>query len=286
MAYLMHIGFDNSSRLCRNVYYFEYKGIRYKLIQNNVRKSCDVLLTIVPDINDEKAKEQAYTTASEFLSALSWQNESRIKMWHLGGPSIPNNYHLRKAKCIMFDFPQVPFGGYNVGYDICQIPEIKTEEQKSALLLFREAFSSNHNYLSFLFYWQVLEIASSNPVCWINKTYRRNRDKIRLSDSELRRLLLGGKTLGNYFLDDCRHAIAHIKRKPGKVKLKLDTAEDNRRIALSTLIIREFARFYTKNNLKLEKSLCLVRKRGKGFPFYANEKYLKTYIHVTLPMKN
>lgn len=78
MQYLMDIGFDNSSRLCRNVYYFEYKGIRYKLIQNNMRKWCDVLITIVE--NDSLLKNQAYFVASEFLAALAWQNKSSIKL--------------------------------------------------------------------------------------------------------------------------------------------------------------------------------------------------------------
>ena len=47
MAYLMHIGFDNSARFWKNVFYFEYKGVRFKLIQNNNREWCNVLLTIV-----------------------------------------------------------------------------------------------------------------------------------------------------------------------------------------------------------------------------------------------
>jgi len=55
MAYLMHIGFDNSARLWKNVIYFEYKGVRYKLIQNNNRMYCDVLLTVT-EINLEFRK--------------------------------------------------------------------------------------------------------------------------------------------------------------------------------------------------------------------------------------
>lgn len=70
MAYLMHIGFDNNSRLWKDVYYFEYKGVRYKLIQNKI-KWCDVLLTIIPNHNDKRAIDYAYTNASEFLSALT-----------------------------------------------------------------------------------------------------------------------------------------------------------------------------------------------------------------------
>jgi hypothetical protein len=37
MPYLMHIAFDNSRRLPRHIYYFEYAGVRFKLIQNEAR---------------------------------------------------------------------------------------------------------------------------------------------------------------------------------------------------------------------------------------------------------
>ena len=73
MRMLMHIAFDNSLRLKNKIYYFEYKSVRFKLIQNNPRKWSDVLLTIV-SIDDKKEKQKAYSTAGEFLSALSWKN--------------------------------------------------------------------------------------------------------------------------------------------------------------------------------------------------------------------
>lgn len=278
MPYLMHIGFDNSSRLWRDVYYFEYKGIRYKLIQNNIRKWCDVLLTILPDHRDKISENNAYINASEFLSALSWENNSQVKVYNLGGCGIPNSLRLRNAKCRMFNFPQVPFSGYIVGYNICRIPEIENEEQREAIILFREASSVNNEYLAFLFFWQILEIGKNDPIGWINKTYRNNRNRIRLLNDEFNRLPLKGKSLGNYLYDDCRNAIAHIpRRKRGKLKLKIDTPEDNARIAISTRVVKEFARFYIKDKLNLQKSIFLVRKRGKGFPIFINEKYARKY---------
>lgn len=276
MAFLMHIGFDNSSRLWKDVYYFEYKGIRYKLVQNNIRKSCDVLLTIIPDYNDKKARDYAYIIAAEFLSALSWENASLVKVYNLGGMGRPDNFKLRNAKCRMYYFPQVPFSGHSVGYDINRIPEIETEEQRDALVLFREASSSNNDYLAFLFFWQVIEIGKNDAVGWINKVYQRKRNKIRFIKEDLDRLKLEGKKLGNYLYDDCRNAIAHIyKRKPGKVKIKIDTPADNTRIILSTRVIKEFARFYIEDKLQLQKNMWLVRRKGKGFPVYANEDFIK-----------
>lgn len=273
----MHIGFDNSSRLCRDVYYFEYKGIKFKLIQNNIRKWCDVLLTIIPGRDNEEAKNKAYITASEFLSALSWENNSRVIVHHPGGAGIREDYQLRQAKSCIFDLPRISCcGALTVGYDICRIPDIETEEQKNALAMFREASSSNNNYLSLLFFWQILDIGNGDPIGWIDKTYRKKRDKIKLSNDDFQRLPLNGKKLGNYFYDDCRNAIAHIfKHRAGKVRLKLDTPANNTRIEVSTWAIKEFARFYIIDKLKLRKHMYLVRRYGrygKGFPVFVSER--------------
>lgn len=278
MAYLMHIGFDNSARLCRNVYYFEYKGIRYKLIQNDIRKWCDVLLTIVSGNPNKKEENRAYNIASEFVSALSWENNSQVKLHYIGGGGVTDNFQLRRAKCSIWSFPRIPFYVYDVGHDICRIPQIETEEQKNALLLFREASSSHNDYLSFLFFWQILEIGKSDPIGWTNKAWKKNRNKIRISNDVFDRLPLNGKDVGYYFYDTCRNAISHMhSRKAGKIKIKLDTLADNMRIGVSTWVIKEFARFYIGDKLKLEKSMYLLRKRGKGFPTYVNEEDAKKF---------
>jgi hypothetical protein len=272
MAYLMHIGFDNSSRLYRDTYYFEYKKVRYKLIQNDIKKWCDVLLTIVPGNNNKVSENIAYLTASEFISALSWENNSLAKVWLIGGAGVREDFTLKKAKCTIRTFPRVPFHGYTVGYDITCIPHVETEDQRNALILFREASSSNNYYLSFLFFWQIFEIGKNDPIGWINKAYRRKRNRIRLTNSDLNRLPLSGKSIGQYFYDDCRNAISHIyKRQAEKLRLKLDTPAENMRIALSTRVIKEFARFYIKNKLQLQHSMYLVRKKGRGFPVYVKD---------------
>ena len=95
MPYLMHIGFDNDYRLSRRIYYFTYKGIIYKLIQNNPRRWQDVLLTIIDDIKNENAQDLAFETAGEFISALSWQNGGRMKLSDIGGRGIESDFTLQ-----------------------------------------------------------------------------------------------------------------------------------------------------------------------------------------------
>lgn len=280
MAQLTHIAFDNSSRLSRDVYYFEYNKIRYKLIQNKARKWSDVLIVIVGDGKSRISKEMAYSNAGEFLSALGWENDSRIKLCHAGGPGIHDGYTLRKAKCRSFQYPQIPFSGYIVGYSIDRIPKIENENQKKALTLFREAFSSNNNYLSFLFYWQILETGKTDAIGWLNKTYKQHIQglaKFYLERDFVNRLPLGNESLGNYLNDDFRNAIAHIRRNPGKTTLRFDDLEEKTRLAIGTHIIESFAKYYISHELQLNKYLYLVRKNGKGFPFYADEDYIKKH---------
>lgn len=272
MRYLMHIGFDNNARLWKNVFYLEYKCFRFKLIQNNNTERNDVLLTILPNGNNTAEVNNAYIAASEFISALSWEHNSSAKVYPVGGVWQGKKITLKNAKPSLRTFRKIPFCGYSIGHEICCIPEIENEEQRNALILFREASSSNNDYLAFLFFWQILDIGRNDPIGWVNKAYRKNRNKIRLSNDAFKKLPLNGKSLGNYFYDDCRNAIAHIfKLYEEKRKLKLDTIEEDRRIIWSTRVIKEFAMFYIRDKLKLNKSMYLVRKNGTGFPGFVSE---------------
>ncbi|HVM63130.1 MAG TPA: methylamine utilization protein MauJ [Verrucomicrobiae bacterium] len=281
----MHIGFDNSSRLRRDVYCFEYKGTRFKLIQNDPRRNSDVLLTILPGSgigrspSEQKARIDAFSRAAEFLSALGWQNNSAVKVWDSGGCSSGRVSDLAKANCSIFSFSKIPFSGIVQGYQLWKIPFVETPEQRIALALFREASSANHDYLSFLFYWQVLTIGHKNPIGWVNKTFRKKRDNLPLDEYDLKLLHPHTKNLGEYFNNDCRNAIAHIVRRDGGRQLRLDDLEDDSRMVVSKRVIEEFARFYIKDALALTKVMYLVWKNDPQFPVYVSEEELKDDSH-------
>jgi hypothetical protein len=277
----MHFCFDNSSRLKRRTYYLEYAGVRFKLVQNNPRKWADVLMTIVP-VNDLTAAQKAYSAASEFLSALSWENGSRISVEYCYGFGVPKGATLRESKPRGFSFPQVPFSGHAVGYDLWRIPHVENESQRVALTLFREASSSNKMFLSFLFYWQILEVGGGDAISWATKAQRGRVPGLALPVDDLRRLPLAGRPLGNYLNDDCRHAIAHIRRRPGKKVLEFDVSVESRRLAVSTKIAQRLARHYIRAVLRVNKTMYLVRKGGRGFPCYVPEEWLSTNHGVVL----
>ena len=265
----MHFCFDNARRLKRTTYYLQYRGVRFKLIQNNPRKWSDVLLTLVQQ-NDKDAQARAFAAAGEFLSALSWQNSSPISVRNAGGFGVRDSVRLRQARCRVFSPPRQAFMTNSVGYDITRLPSVETDRQRIALTLIREALSSNKDLLSFLFYWQVLEVGGDNPVRWINKMYHK-QSRVRVSQHERAILDLKGRRLGESLQDDCRHAIAHIRRRAGKRALKFDVSEENRRNAVSTNVIERFAKLYVKDTLDLCQVVTLVRKGGRGFPTYVDK---------------
>jgi hypothetical protein len=264
MALLMHICFANSRRLDARVYYFEYGGVRFKLIQNNPTKSADVLLTILPS-RDDAALQSAYGRAAEFLSALSWENSAQIALEDCGGFGVRDGFPLRQAQCRVFTFPQITYGGHVTGHGLSSIPKIETEEQRKALALMREARSANKVWLRFLFFWQVMDIRG-NPTSWVNRTYRHKA--IHIAPHELQRLETWAGEIGDYFEDACRHAIAHIRRYPGKARLHFDDRLENVRMAVSARIAERFADHYVRTELRLTKKLHLMRLGRRGFPTY------------------
>jgi len=276
MPYLMHIPFDNSNRLDRNIYYFEYKRIEFKLVQHN-QKYQDVLLTILPESNDRVGK--IYKVACEYLSALSWQNSAMVIITPEGGVERKETT-LRKAKCTMFDFRKVPWGCYSGrGYSIIVIPKIGNDRQRKALALFRQAFSNLNPYFSFLFYWHVLGVGKrklppKKPSAseWIDASF--NKRKVHVAKEHLTRLHLGKQTLGKCLYDDYRNAIAHIERAPGKKELEIDDLDDLERTYISTRVIEDFAKYYIKSELGLTEKLYLAKKTRSGFPVYLAESQL------------
>jgi hypothetical protein len=269
MAYLMDIALDNARRLRRKTYFFEYKGFRFKLVQDNPRKWSDHLMTILPQ-GDHVQEDRAFMTAAEFASALSWENGGPVAVHYAGARGWPDELPLTQAMPSIRVFPRIASVGVARGYDLYRIPHIRTQPQRIALSLFREATASNNVYLSFLFFWQVLEVDRRDPVGFINKTLKLQRARLSFTREDFDSLPLGGRTLGLYLQDDCRHAIAHIKRKPGKRVIELDRWEERSRVTRSTRVVEAFARFYIDQVLGLSEVLYLTRRSNRNFPAFAD----------------
>ncbi|HKW93992.1 MAG TPA: methylamine utilization protein MauJ [Methylomirabilota bacterium] len=271
----MEIGFDNNCRLSRKQYLFEYQGVRFKLVQDNPQKYADHLLTVLPDA-DEAANDRAFAAASEFASALGWELRARVTVWESGGRGSPDSLPLSRLKPSIFTFPRIPFSGSAIGHNLQRLPQITTKEQRVALALFREARASNSDYLSFLFYWQIFEVGGGRPVRFVNRTFARKPANFYVDPKLIAQLPLGARKLGEYLDDDCRDAIAHIRRWPGKKALDLDRREERMRLAISVGVVRTFAEHYIREQLALKDSVYLVRLMPRGFPVFVDKETIQS----------
>jgi hypothetical protein len=267
----MEICFDNSCRLARERYLFRYGGVTFKLVQENPRKWADHLLTIVPDHESPEA-EAAYAAGCEFISALGWEHQASVAVGGTGGGGWPDDDPLRLAQPRVRIFPRVPFRGNTVGCDLHRLPYVQTNEQRMALALYREAGAANSSYLQFLFYWQVMEVGrGADAPGFVTSTWRKDRARLHLRESDINELPLAGRPLSAYLLDDCRDAIAHIRRKPGRAKLDLDVREERRRLERSTWVVKAFAEHYIRTRLNLTKYVWLMRPRRGGVPSFMDD---------------
>jgi hypothetical protein len=262
---LVHIPFSNSRRLTARTHLFAYRGQAFKLVQDARGKHADNLLCIV---QDDAEQERAFSIAAEFFSALAWRNSSRVAFGvPLWGKPAPAS--LNAARASMFTFPLITPGGDVGGYHISSIPHVQTDQQRLALALFREAGASNNEYLRFLFLWQILAIGAE-PIGVANSLWRRSRDALLRHDhvGAIERLPLRGKSIGNYFDDDCRNAIGHITRPPGETTLDFDSQEDRKRMSLSARAVRAFAVLFIEERLNLTGELHLYRAKRGAIPEY------------------
>ncbi len=263
----MEIAFDNDRRLKRRSYLLEYRGFRFKLVQDNPRRWSDHLLTVLPNGTD-KERQGAFAVACEFLGALSWELRARVAVREAGGRSWHNDRRLSKARPTIFSFPRISFGGGVISNSPNYIPHVTTEEQRIALTLYREARASNNHYLSFLFLWQVLEVGGTDAEKFANKCQRSKPRELMLHMNDLSMLPLAGRQLGTYLSDEGRDAIAHIRRRSGEKRLALDDLADRRNIACAVRVAEGLAECYIRHHLGLAGQLCLMRRGTNGFPTY------------------
>jgi len=274
MAYLMEVSFDSSHRLRKKRYLFSYGGTDFKLVQDNPRRHADHLLSVLPT-DDDASRQRVFAIASEFLSALSWETGGRVAVWPAGGRGWRDDAQLADAEPCMYTFPRIPFGGNTIGYDLWRVPHISTNEQRRALALLREARAANSVYLAFLFYWQVMEVSGGHADAIINRAWRRHRNQVRLDPADVDRLALAGRSLGDYLREDCRHAIAHVTRRPGRRALDLDRLEERTRFEISTRVAGAFAEHFIREHLNLG-DLWLARPRSGGVPAFVDRNALRT----------
>jgi hypothetical protein len=184
-------------------------------------------------------------------------------VWLAGGRGWSNTRSLREAEPCIFNYPRISAGNAR-GFTLNRIPHVQKPEQQKALALFMEANASNSDYLSFLFFWQVLQVKDDDPKAFVNT--HKDDDHLLVEQSTINKLSIGERTLGNCLEEDYRHAIAHVKRFKGRTPLDLYNLGDRMRLAISTQVIKGFAEHYIRTELRLTEHLYLSRSTRGDFP--------------------
>ena len=276
----LDFSFNNSGRLTKRINYFRYRDVEFKLIQSPPEERSDHLLTLVD--SEKRDTEHAFRVASEFASAVAWQNGVRTAVW-LSLTFTPGAASLRAARPRFSGPPRIELGGIR-GCSIERLPSIENTEQREALAMFREAMASNSFYLRFLFMWHVLELlspaspgkAAQDAVKYVDDTLASPPQCLRIHEvrSDLEDISLGSRSVGEYLRDDCRHAVAHLKRDPLRGRhIDVDDLQDRRRMELSSRIVTEFARCFIEDRLGLRKRVYLEIGRRGAIPVYRPDRW-------------
>jgi hypothetical protein len=271
VPFLFEIPVSSSIRFDKEEFCFEYKSHRFKYIQKDPMKWADSLLTIIPARKDEYI-DNAFSTASEYLSALSWANRSKIHVAIGGGGRGCDQFlKIGEAKSSGNTFPAIFSKGNHLGGKLSPIPNIENDKQRKAISLFREASASNNIYLSFLFYWQIFEVSEElRSKSAVNEMHRSSVVKDPIVMRNINEIDLKSKELGDHLEYTNRHAIAHITRDKDKkdAEIDLDSYTERRKISLNTEIVKSYARHFIQSELKLQKKLHLAERHEGTFPVY------------------
>lgn len=267
-SYILHLALSNHARLDRPSYLMEFRGVRFKLVQERGWKWADHLLTIIPD-NSPQARQYAFQIGQELVNLLSWQLRSPMQLSEVGARSCHQGTRLAQVRPSMRVFPAILFSGNYVNNSPSIIPSVETEHQKLALGLFREARASNNDYLAFLFYWHAIETGHEKGEEVVDRLSTTN--ELKWVRDDIARLSLGGCSLGKHMWENVRNAIAHIRRSSGRKSLELSNLEQRNEMAVAARVARRIAEAYIEHDLGVGKQqLFLMRKGRNGFPKYAN----------------
>lgn len=250
MAFLLQIGVSKQFRFARNCFLFEHAGHSFKYVQSSANRWADVVLCLVSNhgAEDEKA---AYRAAASFLASVAWASGCRIAVHPIGGSSYPDGWSLQRAKPNIRAFAVIPAAGIGPRFDVVRLAQVTEDIQERALSMYREVGVSSSQLLSFLLMWQIIELRYK-PEGWTTKQY--NKVLKPSLEEHVGRLPLKGRQLGEYLLNDCRHAIAHLKRKPGEVTLGLDDLADRARLSASLYVLDAIVRHFIRNDLGVNKT--------------------------------
>ncbi|MEK3951253.1 methylamine utilization protein MauJ [Paenibacillus sp. FSL H7-0703] len=240
--------FDTSFDFCEQKYNVRYDSFDIEIIRGSSEEGHNLFIETT-----KKNAKLANEATRRFLSEICWLYQSRVEIIAGGGwasHKTPTNVAFRKFARI---------GG---GIDLTSYRQIaSTHEQKIALGIYREAFSSNSIFYKFLSCFKIINMiykTGKEQKDWINN----NIEKLIKSKSKIEQLKQEGITnLGEHFYHSGRCAIAHSNIISGEPIADADNHEDNFRIGREIEVIKELAEIIMSDEL-------MIPTRGQLIKYY------------------
>jgi len=249
MSTIWTFNFNGFCRFKNAEYVFEFEGFKYRLIRGTEEES-DKLITIADD-SSNKGTLECIERTRQLLDYLSWSLESGMQYLSASGRGFDQSLE---------NFETALVGGYHSRRlpkylsDISTIPEVTNQTQQFALSLWNEALYSNSKFLSFIDYWNIIELRphgipnkknTEMAINWIDSlkekdVFTLDRFKKSLGPSV-------NNTVGKYLYDNGRNALLHIS-KPKRLERRLS---DIARIEEPLNVMRNLASYYIETELGL-----------------------------------
>ncbi|HUU26843.1 MAG TPA: methylamine utilization protein MauJ [archaeon] len=186
-----------------------------------------------------KLEYDAQKVILNYISALAWVRDSKIKIIEWGGGSYPFRMQSSKHSSILTTF----FSNH-------YLPEPTDEKARIALAFYREGLYLDHVPYKFLSFYKIINLIFNNgrqQKEWINS----NAELLRKSDAKERveEILSSKLDLGEYLFKSCRCAVAHAGVKPF---VDPDNFEDYQRLFKDLSVIRELAKIIIEQRLGIK----------------------------------
>lgn len=230
--------FDTSFDFSNSSYNVTYDSFEIEVVRGNSNEGHNLFI----ETEKEQAK-LANEVTRRFLSEICWLYQSRVEIIAGGGwasQKIPVKVAFRQ-------FARIGGGIYLESYRQIAF----SHEQKVALGIYREAFSSNSIFYKFLCYFKIINMiykTGSAQKSWIND----NIDRLVLCKEKINQLMQEGITnFGDHLYHSGRCAIAHSNFISGEPIADADNYEDNYRIGREIEVVKELAEIIMNIELKI-----------------------------------
>lgn len=280
MAHVIQVNFDSHWNLVKPYYIFKFRDREYKVLRGKGRKNNkekDCILSLLGD--EDKEYYGVYRDIMIYCGCLSWEYQTPVMVSGGGGYGNSKKITIKQVRRVDITRRNMVVNTYSLS--LGSIPYVHTKDQEDAIGLYREALVSASPFYKFLCLWNILNIparGTKSVISWVNDALENKKHKIFLNN-QISALEKKGADIGKYLDEECRDAIAHIRRdSPNRTHIDPNDGRDIVRISSSTYFLENLARLYIADELRLDNRQFLYKRKQRDIPEYLTEEKINCRI--------